>query len=231
MIVEPVSIEVVIEAGLIVRGYEWPVRGAPVVLLHDYDADLDSWQGLDRELAESGFRVINLELRGHGLSDGEPDFSQVFSDTKALLDEIKQVWGPIGLCSYGKVAAILCALVDDRAPPVQVAISPRTNVDGDLVLKHATRPDTAYLVISGTVDAENSKQARLLFDQLGKNKLWASVASQRRGPELLREHHHLMGDITLFLQRYLVPIHLKWQEAALEQAISETQPADSEVKK
>ncbi|MCS5581369.1 MAG: hypothetical protein NZ837_12660 [Gammaproteobacteria bacterium] len=222
MSIEPVSIEVIAGDGLILRGYEWPTRGAPVVLLHDHDDDLDAWHDLDGELATNGFRVINLELRGHGLSDGDANRNTVLSDTQALLKEVKNVWGPVGLCTYGDVAAALCFLDSFCAPTVQIAISPLPSTDKQLDVTQ--RPDTAYLVISGTGDKKITEQARIVFDSLGRNKLWASVASDQQGPELLQKHRHLIGDMTLFLQRYLVPAHLEWQKTALEQVISETGP-------
>ena len=222
MSIEPVSIEVIAGDGLILRGYEWPTRGAPVVLLHDHDDDLDAWHDLDGELATNGFRVINLELRGHGLSDGDANRNTVLSDTQALLKEVKNVWGPVGLCTYGDVAAALCFLDSFCAPTVQIAISPLPSTDKQLDVTQ--RPDTAYLVISGTGDKKLTEQARIVFDSLGRNKLWASVASDQQGPELLQKHRHLIGDMTLFLQRYLVPAHLEWQKTALEQVISETGP-------
>ncbi|MCH2485645.1 MAG: hypothetical protein MK296_10820 [Gammaproteobacteria bacterium] len=229
MSIEPVSIEVIAGDGLILRGYEWPTRGAPVVLLHDHDDDLDAWHDLDGELATNGFRVINLELRGHGLSDGDANRNTVLSDTQALLKEVKNVWGPVGLCTYGDVAAALCFLDSFCAPTVQIAISPLPSTDKQLDVTQ--RPDTAYLVISGTGDKKITEQARIVFDSLGRNKLWASVASDQQGPELLQKHRHLIGDMTLFLQRYLVPAHLEWQKTALEQVISETGPQDSKIKK
>ena len=229
MSIEPVSIEVIAGDGLILRGYEWPTRGAPVVLLHDHDDDLDAWHDLDGELATNGFRVINLELRGHGLSDGDANRNTVLSDTQALLKEVKNVWGPVGLCTYGDVAAALCFLDSFCAPTVQIAISPLPSTDKQLDVTQ--RPDTAYLVISGTGDKKITEQARIVFDSLGRNKLWASVASDQQGPELLQKHRHLVGDMTLFLQRYLVPAHLEWQKTALEQVISETGPQDSKIKK
>ena len=222
MSIEPVSIEVIAGDGLMLRGYEWPTRGAPVVLLHDHDDDLDAWHDLDGELATNGFRVINLELRGHGLSDGDANRNTVLSDTQALLKEVKNVWGPVGLCTYGDVAAALCFLDSSCAPTVQIAISPLPSTDKQLDVTQ--RPDTAYLVISGTGDKKITEQARIVFDSLGRNKLWASVASDQQGPELLQKHRHLIGDMTLFLQRYLVPAHLEWQKTALEQVISETGP-------
>ena len=229
MSIEPVSIEVIAGDGLILRGYEWPTRGAPVVLLHDHDDDLDAWHDLDGELATNGFRVINLELRGHGLSDGDANRNTVLSDTQALLKEVKNVLCPVGLFTYGDVAAALCFLDSFCAPTVQIAISPLPSTDKQLDVTQ--RPDTAYLVISGTGDKKITEQARIVFDSLGRNKLWASVASDQQGPELLQKHRHLIGDMTLFLQRYLVPAHLEWQKTALAQVISETGPQDSKIKK
>ena len=112
---------------------------------------------------------------------------------------------------------------------MQIAISPLPSTDKQLDVTQ--RPDTAYLVISGTGDKKITEQARIVFDSLGRNKLWASVASDQQGPELLQKHRHLIGDMTLFLQRYLVPAHLEWQKTALEQVISETGPQDSKIKK
>ena len=90
--------------------------------------------------------------------------------------------------------------------------------------------DTSYLVISGTSDEKGTEQARQIFDRLGPKKLWASVASVQQGPKLLREHQHLIGYMTLFLQRYLVPLHQTWQEKAIDQAILDAKAQDSEIK-
>lgn len=229
MNLEPVTIEVVTNDNLVLRGYEWPTRGAPLLLLHDYGEDLDVWRDLDRALAEKGFRVINLELRGHGLSDGNADFNTVLSDIETLLKELTSVWGPMGLCTYGNVATTLCFMESNFAPAVQITLSP-TIENNKTVSGRRQTTTTSHLVISGTGDKLRTTQARLVFDALGQNKLWASVASTDAGPKLLRGHRHLMGDISLFLQRYLVPTHLTWQKTALDQAMAQTSPPDLEHK-
>ena len=228
MKVEPVSIEVTLENGLTMRGYEWPMRGAPVILLHDHDDDLDAWRGIDQELAEKSFRVINLELRGHGFSDGEPDRDLLLSDVQELLKELGTVWGPIGLCTYGSVSATLCSIGSSVLPKVHIVVSPLL----DPITKGITQQaDTSYLVISGAGDQQCAEQARLIFDELGPKKLWASVGSEAQGPKLLRQHRHLVADMTLFFQRYLVPMHQEWQEKTLDQVIMETEIEGSELEK
>jgi hypothetical protein len=228
MKVEPVSIEVTLKNDLTMRGYEWPMRGAPVVLLHDYDDDLDAWREIDRELAEKSFRVINLELRGHGFSDGEPDRDLLLSDVQELLKELGTVWGPIGLCTYGSISATLCSIGGSFVPKVHIAVSPLLGPTTKGITQQA---DTSYLVISGAGDQGCTEQARSIFDDLGPKKLWASVGSGEQGPKLLRQHRHLVGDMTLFFQRYLVPMHQEWQEKALDQVIMETEIQDSELEK
>lgn len=52
-----------------VRGYCWPGGPDAVLLLHDVDADLDAWAHLPSLLAHEGYRVIAIDLPGHGLSD------------------------------------------------------------------------------------------------------------------------------------------------------------------
>ena len=229
MKVAPVSIEVNLDTGLTMRGYEWPIRGAPVVLLHDYEEDLDVWKDIDQELAKKGFRVINLELRGHGFSDGEPNNEYLFADVQGLLKELGTVWGPLGLCTHGHISEKLFSIQGDFAPKVHVAVSPLFEEQSGF--EDASRQfDTSYLVISGTSDEKGTEQARQIFDRLGPKKLWASVASVQQGPKLLREHQHLIGDMTLFLQRYLVPLHQAWQEQAIDQAILDAKAQDSEIK-
>ena len=166
MKIEPVSIEIVLDSGIVLRGYEWPARGAPVVMLHDYGEDLDAWCGLDQKLAKGGFRVINVELRGHGLSDGEPDSESLAIDASALLREIQSVWGPVAVCTYGSVSGILCLTGEQFSPLVHIVISPSLP-NTDLMSFSVSSKDTAYLMISSTGDNDRTSQARSIFENLG----------------------------------------------------------------
>ena len=59
--------------GLVVRGeVGGPVEGAPVVLLHGGGQTRYSWHHTAGVLALGGWRVHNLDLRGHGDSDWSP---------------------------------------------------------------------------------------------------------------------------------------------------------------
>ena len=48
--------------------YRQTGQGEPVILLHGFASDINSWSGLGDSLA-AGYRVIALDLRGHGGSD------------------------------------------------------------------------------------------------------------------------------------------------------------------
>ena len=69
----PTAVAVRTADGLTLRGHEWPVDGPAVVFAHDLGDDLDAWGPVTARMAAAGFRVISMELRGHGLSEGDPD--------------------------------------------------------------------------------------------------------------------------------------------------------------
>ena len=50
-----------------------PEAGVPVILSHGGGQTRASWGGASRALAARGFRVVSLDLRGHGESDWSPD--------------------------------------------------------------------------------------------------------------------------------------------------------------
>ncbi|MBL6925404.1 MAG: hypothetical protein ISR42_08480 [Acidimicrobiia bacterium] len=224
---ERLPIEVRVRRDLVIRGHEWPVERAPVVMLHDHGEDLDAWRGVDRALAEQGFRVISLELPGHGLSDGTPGEATVLGDVTELLGQVSEVWGPLGLCTYGRLAADLCALDGPSAPVAHIALSPYSQ-DAPDNKGRSLNTRVLHLIIAATSDGPRSEAARVVFDRLSAQKLWASVAAHSHGPDLLRSNPHLIDDICIFLRRYLVPRHLSWTATAHATAVSEFLEEESE---
>ena len=225
--IERLAVEVGIRPDFVMRGHEWPCERAPVVMLHDYGEDLDAWRGVDRSVAEQGFRVISLELPGHGLSDGEPEEATVMTNITNLLRQVSSVWGPLGLCTYGRLAADLCDLDGPEAPVAHIALSPCFS-DEPEASNRDLRTSVPHLVVAATSDGRRSDAARAVFDRLGAQRLWASVASENHGPDLLLSHPHLIDDIGIFLRRHLVPKHLSWTASAHEKAVTEFLEEDSE---
>lgn len=66
-------------------------QGKPVVLIHGWPLNSESWEYQLNELPEHGYRVIAYDRRGFGKSDkpwGKYDYDTLASDLKALLDEL-----------------------------------------------------------------------------------------------------------------------------------------------
>ena len=98
--------------------------GAPVIFLHGWTLDLDSWQPQASELSRS-FRVIRLDRRGFGLSSGSPSIDEDVRDLRALIDHLQLKKVTVAGVSQGARVAItfasanpsrLSALVLDGAP-------------------------------------------------------------------------------------------------------------------
>ena len=66
-------IDVVTPAGLRIAADEWPGAGPAVVLAHGGGQTRHSWGGTADVLANTGHRVVSMDLRGHGDSDWAPD--------------------------------------------------------------------------------------------------------------------------------------------------------------
>ncbi len=67
-----------------------PVDGEPVLLLHGWTEMLTFWIYVTEELARRGFRVVAMDLRGHGESEpaaaGEYALARFGDDVEAILD-------------------------------------------------------------------------------------------------------------------------------------------------
>ncbi len=65
--------------------------GKPVVLIHGYPLDGNSWEKQERELLKEGWRVISYDRRGFGRSSQPTvgyDYDTFAADLKALLDHL-----------------------------------------------------------------------------------------------------------------------------------------------
>src|SRR5207253_759499 len=71
--------------------YEDHGRGQPVVLIHGYPLNGRSWERQERVLLAAGYRVINYDRRGFGLSSQPTtgyDYDTFAADLNALLDHL-----------------------------------------------------------------------------------------------------------------------------------------------
>jgi non-heme chloroperoxidase len=71
--------------------YEDHGSGRPIVLIHGYPLNSDSWEHQERALLEAGYRVIRYDRRGFGNSSRPTtgyDYDTFASDLNALLEQL-----------------------------------------------------------------------------------------------------------------------------------------------
>ncbi|WP_149537815.1 bifunctional 3-oxoadipate enol-lactonase/4-carboxymuconolactone decarboxylase PcaDC [Siccirubricoccus phaeus] len=97
---------------------EGPERAPPVLLMHSLGTDLHMWDPQAAALAKR-FRVIRMDMRGHGLSDAPPGpytMEQLARDGLALLDALGIGQAHLGGVSIGgHIAMRMAALAPERA--------------------------------------------------------------------------------------------------------------------
>ena len=205
----PYPIEVALADGTVLRGIEHPADGPPLLFVHDVGDDLDAWGSMAPSVRSEGFRVICLELRGHGLSDGEPDPSATGDDLAGALAEVRGAFGPCGLVVYGTAARAAFDLGSAHGAPVHAVISPAPGPDragGDGVGSAASM----RIVFTGAHDEPIHEHVRTIYPKLRGQNMWISTGTALRGPTLLQEHPHLVEQLVMFMRRHLTAHHLAW---------------------
>ena len=212
----PFPIELALADGTVLRGLEHPADGPPLVFVHDLGDDLDAWGSLAATVNASGFRVIRLELRGHGLSDGEADPSATFGDLTNALKEVTGAFGPVGLVAYGRVGRVAFSLGTDHGAPIHAVISPMPRSSdagdglGDPGDGEAAGLPAMRVLFTGAHDELPHDYVRRVNSSLRGQNMWISTGTTLRGPALLQEHSHLVEQLVMYMRRHLTAHHLGW---------------------
>lgn len=110
-----------------------PPRGT-LVVLHGYRASVIWLKGMGRRFAEAGYRVVLVDLRGHGRSSGDYITYGVTESrgTTRVIDHLRVenlIVGKLGVwgISMGAATAIETAAIDPRIDAV-VAVAPYTSM-------------------------------------------------------------------------------------------------------
>ena len=203
------------EEGLVLRGHEWSMDGPAVLFLHDLGDDLDAWGSVTEGLAQQGFRVISVELRGHGLSDGEPDPTRLRDDLVALLGEVSGSFGPVALVAYGRITELMLFLNEDQGVPVQVMVAPLP-MESEPIDWRTTR-SALRLVLKAAFNEPVAQHVNFIYPRMKGQNLQVTGATDQEGPALLVDHPQLMEHLVMFLRRYLTGHHLNWISEHAEQ--------------
>lgn len=95
-----------------------PAHGPAVLLMHTLGTTLAVWEPQAAALAKRGFRVVRMDIRGHGLSEAPPGpygMVQLARDGLALLDALGIARAHVGGISIGgRIALGMAALAPER---------------------------------------------------------------------------------------------------------------------
>lgn len=203
----PVTVEVVGENGRSLRGLEWPTPGPPVIFVHDFGADLDQWGSLTVGLSKAGYRVVSLELSGHGLSDGEPDESTIAEDVRNMVVQTSSVWGPCGLVVAGHSCRGAVGVGAGQGAPVQILLSP-PRMPADF-LKGGEK--AMRMIMAGGTDRDGHAAAKAAHDHLpGQRMLMTVAGSAETGVRLAALRPSILEDMAQFFRYSLAPVNMAW---------------------
>lgn len=109
-------------------------NGQPVILLHGGGQTRHSWKRAGEALAGRGYFVLNLDARGHGESDWDPDgdysMDAFVADLAAVCGELKRAPILVGASLGGSTSLI--AVGEGRLSPPPIAL---------VLVDIVTRPD------------------------------------------------------------------------------------------
>src|SRR5688572_2686692 len=168
---EAMLLEVEAADGTILRGELWNaelnVQTPAVLLMHETDGTRQNWWPMLPALVEAGYRVVNVDLRGSGESEGQLDWNAAVGDVQTWLDWMRsqpsirpdQI-AIMGSSIGGNLALIGCA--NDGACVTAVALSPGLDYQGlmpeqFLIDNMATR---SALLITSRGDGRSNEAVR-----------------------------------------------------------------------
>ncbi|MFG3438920.1 alpha/beta fold hydrolase [Nonomuraea sp. NPDC047897] len=128
--------------------------GPPVLLLHGLGGTLDAWQEVGPLLADA-YRVVAIDLRGHGLSGDAPwEWDCVLNDIEAVVDHLELGAPAMVGHSLGGMLATLWAARHPECPAI-------VNLDG---LRSAENDPENYPGLDPLLVAEELDKLKAMFD-------------------------------------------------------------------
>jgi hypothetical protein len=131
-------------------------QAASVVLLHDRDRDLDDLHPLAWELHAAGFNVVNLDLPGHGLSEGDYEQDSARAIAAAGLFADPNFDRGVAFVAEGETCHLLLTSVP-LAPIAMVLLRPQSVPAG--WTESSTWPRTPALLIVDPADEASDSVA------------------------------------------------------------------------
>ncbi|MCS6789331.1 MAG: alpha/beta fold hydrolase [Patescibacteria group bacterium] len=179
------------EDGLDIVGdyYDLSIEKRGVLLLHMMPKDRKSWWDLAIKLEDEGFKVLAIDLRGHGESIGGPEGYKNFSDEehqKSILDiqagidflkflgiDLENI--VLGGASIGANLALQYASMHSKIKKV-FCLSPGLNYRGIKPLEFITNFNSSHnILIASSLDdvygngLSNANDCQIIFENIPKD--------------------------------------------------------------
>ena len=208
------AVEIAVATGVTLRGQRWGQSNAWIILLHEpgEDNDLDRWKPLDAAFASADWTVLNVDLRGHGASDGEWDPAHAPADIAALVADARTRGASfLAIAAAGASAIHTLQSARDVKADTLILLSPPLDPNGPVSDLRGTG-EAKLIVVGGGDPAARSCGERLCKVAIGWVML-LNLPSDDQGTDLLRGHvaPHLMEHFARFMreQRHLARLRTR----------------------
>ncbi|MGI9658210.1 MAG: alpha/beta hydrolase [Gaiellaceae bacterium] len=183
MTAEPVEIEC--GDGVVIRGELSGKAERWAILLHDVGDDLDSWGVMRGELISAGMRVLALDLRGHGASDGEWSPEACIADIEAAIRYCRAS-EPRSVYLVGAGQGATASIVAAGAEPVHavVCLSPALELEGVDPARLRVSRAPKFITV-GSSDEQAMSAAQQLYRKTLGWRMLESRALTEQGTGLL----------------------------------------------
>lgn len=144
------ALKIVLGSGMSIAADAWGEEGErSVLLLHGGGQTRHAWGGTARVLADAGFHVLTVDLRGHGESDwcdrGEYHPDAYAEDVRAVMQTVAPRPALVGASLGGMISLLIAGEIDPGAVGalVLVDVTPRLEPEGvDRIFRFMTaHPD------------------------------------------------------------------------------------------
>ena len=179
----------------------WPGGPDTVILIHDAGGDLDDWGSLPATLAGQGYRVVAVDLPGHGLSDDPWDIDRAPEQVAEIVSAARLDSGRCFVVGAGGLAPV----IGDMAVDALVVVSPHAPAGQERMSS-----GVPCLIFVGGANPEWADAADRFFRA---RRGWAVVSSfgvAENGPALLSSEwaSHLAEQTIAFLRDYRTPFRV-----------------------
>ena len=198
------AVEIQSADGVVVRGELSGAGERWVLLIHDVDEDLDSLRAMQVVLLEAKFRVLAVDLRGHGASDGDWSTEGAIQDVTAAISYCREA-GAVKVYAIGAGAgatAVIIAAGEESLEAI-VCLSPLGELEGvdPMRLRVSRAPK---LLSVGAADQEAMAAAQTVYKKVIGWRALESRALIEQGSALLHApgSEHVFEKTVSFLNDY-----------------------------